>query len=63
MKNGFGDFMIGLLVGSGACIMIMGLILQQTNYNWQKECIKHGVAQYNSVSGEWEWKVEIDKCK
>jgi hypothetical protein len=50
--------MIVGMVMSFSIGVFWGWIFMANSYRkrWQRECVKHGVAQYNSTTGTWEWK-------
>jgi hypothetical protein len=45
--------------------MVVGVIIGAAivEHCWSRACINHGVAQYNSSTGEWEWKKEFIKVE
>ena len=51
---------------SFAILFVIGLCFgffigsYQNNDSWQKKLIEKGLAEYNSVNGEWQWKEADD---
>lgn len=43
------------LIGIGA---VCGIAIAQEN--WEKDCVKRGVAEYNQTTGVWQWKAEFN---
>lgn len=57
--NGDGSaFLAGLVTGIMITALICSAILTE---HWRGECISHGVAKYNSTTGNWEWSVPLVK--
>lgn len=54
---GKGNWAIG---AAAVTLFLVGLVLGIfiAHVDWQRECIRRGVAQYNPQSGAWEWTVE-----
>lgn len=49
-------FALGLLIGMLCCCWGMVGAYRSTKESFQKEAIEHNVAEYNSKTGEWQWK-------
>lgn len=55
--NRFGE---GVVVGLGvATVVWMFTLMASADFKddwWQKQCIEHGCAEYDRLTGEWQWK-------
>ena len=47
---------VAIAFGSGFVFGVDG-----AGVKWRTECIKRGVAEYDSVTGEWRWKITADE--
>lgn len=50
-------FFVGLTVG-----MVVGAILLATlqNSSWKRDSIQRGFTEYNSTTGDWQWKTNLN---
>ena len=57
MTSDFKDHVMTFILGIGFGI-VLGIAVFGTllDNKWRKEAVEYGYAQYNSITGEWEWK-------
>jgi hypothetical protein len=61
MTDNFGQgFTMGIIVAAVISFLIHMILLANNVNTWHKTIIEKGFAEYNQVSGEWQWK-EIKK--
>lgn len=63
MRAFFENFFTGLFVGSlfglvPGMIIFITIGASLSDNNWEKECVNRGVAEYNQITGEWQWKIQ-----
>lgn len=47
-----------------ACLTLFAVFIAMVSFGisntiWKRQCIDRGVAEYDRVTGEWKWTVEI----
>ncbi len=53
---------IGMMIWSIVCALAGAAVgVASTYQEWQKTCVRHGVAEYNQTTAQWQWKVPLVK--
>lgn len=49
-------FLAGAFISCFACCAVTAVFIHHSEKAWEERAIKHGAAQYNATTGEFEWK-------
>ena len=55
------EVILGCLIGFMIGILITLLFIWKSDTQWQNEAVKHGAAEYNITTGEWQWKSKAEE--